>query len=582
MQSGAEKPSTYTLCRPAAPQWSAPLLIIIYAAAVNAPRLLGHAWTYPALRITASAVLAASTRSVAAFTAIAALSFLDLYTQHVGLISYALYIFYVIAAGYIAVQRLRGHSPSYRAAYIMERLGTNKCRALLLSTAALAAALLSPAPPTLPEAAAAAALAPPLLAAYDTPIAAAALAIGLYTPEALIPPLLAAAAVPPMQARDGEDRAGVTLGAVRSILLRSPPTVLNPWKCVGKWCWARPLHTCPYSLPMEIKQSTPHKLVTGATGSGKSTLLASLARGLAQRPDKAYRLIIIDPHGEYGQRLRDIDPIVVDAARVRLNPLSLAEGEKPENRAAELTAILASLYSLGPLQQQVLYEAILDAYNTKDTPSLTDVEKVLAELARSDQRAYTLIRYLRHLAAGEQGEEKPIHELLAANKPVVIDLSRLPSHEHQVLYVDTLLRLVFNKLKRTGTEEAKALVIMIDEAHIFASKNAKNSIVPRMAAESRKYGTMLILATQQASTMSDQVLANIGTVIALRQNEPKEAHYIAQLLSPIREDEAIKSIEELLAELPTGEAIVRDYRDNAPLHIALWEEVRYGPAEADA
>ena len=581
MKPGTEEPSAYTLCQPAAPQWSTPLLIIIYAALVNAPRALGQAWAYPVLRIAGSAVLAASTRSVTALTAIAALSFTDLYSQHIGLISYALYILYIIAAGYIAVQRLRGHTPSYSIAYLAARLRVNKCRALLLSTAALTATLLFPTPPTLLDTFTAAALAPPLLAAYDTPAAAAALAIGLYTPEALIPPLLAAATAPPIEARSSREKY-ISLGITRSILLRSPPPVLAPRRCVGKWCWAKPLHICPYRVPVEVEQATPHKLVTGATGSGKSTLLAMLAIKLTQRMKNTYKLVIIDPHGEYGQKLHSLNPLVIDAARVRLNPLSLAEGEKPENRAAELTAILASLYNLGPLQQQLLYEAILDAYNIRDSPSLSDVEKILVELAKSDQRAYTLTRYLRHLASGDGAEEKTIHELLEADKPVVVDLSRLPSHEHQILYVDTLLRLLFNKLRRSRPRKAGSVVVMIDEAHIFASRNAKNTIVPRLAAESRKYGAMLILATQQASAISDQVLANIGTVIALRQGEPKEAHYVAQLLSPIREDEAIRSIEELLAELPTGEAISRDYRDTTPLHVVLREEAYRTTWEADA
>jgi len=566
MQASDEEHNTYA-CRPAAPQWSTPLLIILYAIIIHAPRLLGQYWAYPALRITGSAALAASTRSTAALAAIAALSFVDLYSQGVEPLSYTLYILYIIAAGYIAVQKLRSHTPSYSIEHVTARLSSNKCRALLLSAAALSAALLSPAAPTAPEALTTAALAPLLLAAYDTPLAAAALVAGLYAPEALIPPLLAAASAPP--AEKGGERRGLALGVVKSALLRSPPIILLPGRCTGKWCWATPLHECPYIVPVEIKKATPHKLVTGATGSGKSTLLAALARTLTRKYHGAYKVIVIDPHGEYEQRIRDLNPLVVDAAKVRLNPLSLAEGEKPENRAAELTAILASLYNLGPLQQQLLYEAILDTYNISEKPSLADVEKLLTSIARNDQRAYTLLRYIRHLASSGASEEKPIHELLEASKPVIVDLSRLPSHEHQVLYVDTFLRLLFNKLRRSKPRKPEAIVIIIDEAHIFASKTAANSIVPRIAAESRKYGVMLILATQQASAISSQVLANTGTIIALRQSEPKEAHYIAQLLSPMREDDAIRSIEELLAGLPTGQAIARDHHNATPLHILL-------------
>ena len=362
---------------------------------------------------------------------------------------------------------------------------------------------------------------------------------------------------------------------------RSVPVALPPRT---KWIWRRVFLGRHISLCLDARAS-PHVLVTGATGAGKTSFIKGLINKIIQK--YRYTVIIIDPHGEYktiASTMQDRYRVrVVSAGEEFLNPLSVYQGRTPRQAAAEFSQLVSSLFGLGALQGYLLYDATLSAYidkghdpdrpvNGGNIPSIHDVAKVLLGIEDSSikRRALSLIPYLDMLKAYFGNQNININTILNSEYNIIIfDLSRVGLREAQVLYIDTLLRLLYSSiLAKEKTGKTKYLIV-VDEAHIAASKSIKAPMLVKIAAELRKYGVALIAASQQLTHLHREIIANSGYIVALRTNEPEELRYVARLLSGLEDSDRIKLIEYALASLPKGYAIIRHRCHQDPLLIKI-------------
>jgi len=352
-------------------------------------------------------------------------------------------------------------------------------------------------------------------------------------------------------------REGKPFGTIEAIMEEDPPLPLQ-WTRKTRWGFGRPLVECPYVLRLSPKRS-PHVLITGATGSGKTTTAALIVSRMI------VPALIVDPHGEYADKLRRERKRVIRARETALNPLAPLPGETPEQRAAAFTSLLVALYKIGPLQQQLLYETLLDAYSSLRVPTLADVERLLAKAASVEPRAAQLLQYLRMLRTRVlEGKAVALELFLPReDEAVIVDLSGM-TREQQILYTDTLLRHIDMWLRSLGETDKLRLLLIIDEAHLFAKEG---SIVEKMLMELRKYGLAVLLSTQQASALPSPVLSNIGTLIALRQGEPKENNYISRFLSGVDESDRLRVLQYTLSSLPKGYAVIKEGAD--PILVSI-------------
>jgi DNA helicase HerA-like ATPase len=121
-----------------------------------------------------------------------------------------------------------------------------------------------------------------------------------------------------------------------------------------------------------------------------------------------------------------------------------------------------------------------------------------------------------------------------------------------------LLKIVSAYITRNRGQHGRfRLLLVVDEAHTFGSKKLPSPHLIRVFAELRKYGVIAVAATQQASKLHDEIVANTGYVIALRHVEPRETRYTARLLSGIEEKGRIGILEHTLTSMPRGYALVR-------------------------
>jgi|GEM_PF-6758830 len=351
-----------------------------------------------------------------------------------------------------------------------------------------------------------------------------------------------------------------------------------------RWFW---ISERPRCLKLRlVKTRGSHILVSGATGSGKTTTAKHLIGELIRC--RGARIVIIDPHGEYVDYCRNMSAktFILKAGEAALNPLQPPPGLAPQQHAVNLSYLFKSLFKLGMVQQNVLYSALLQAYIDKgidiskpvdsvtvnpDLPNLDDLRRVLRELSSEDTRALQVLMYVNMFADYFTSGNKTydLDHVLKEYDCVVIDLSSMPMQELRFLYTDTFIRQFYTYMLSSQKREHidnKLYVLVIDEAHIVASKTIASPYALRVFTEMRKYNVAAVALTQQASKLHEEIVANSGYIIALRQVEPHELNYISNIISGVHDTKRLKLIEYTISSLPPGYAVVRD-RDSGEVFI---------------
>lgn len=142
-----------------------------------------------------------------------------------------------------------------------------------------------------------------------------------------------------------------------------------------------------------------HACVVGSTGSGKSNLMAVILRALADTGFTSARVLVIDPHGEYGSALPDEHTQTIAAgnaegakrlrvpywalrfdelARVAFGPLSEAHNEYVRERVREMKVAASAYLSVPPSEQAV----------TADSPIPFSIRKLWYELRDNEDRTF--------------------------------------------------------------------------------------------------------------------------------------------------------------------------------------------------
>ncbi len=143
---------------------------------------------------------------------------------------------------------------------------------------------------------------------------------------------------------------------------------------------------------------------------------------------------------------------------------------------------------------------------------------------------------LANLLPGGAGKPTDIGQLLAGEKSrtriSVVNLSGLGGIEAQQMYVNQLAMTLFGWIKKHPTHGLGGLLV-IDEAKDFIpalkSTPCKDSVL-RFAAQARKYGMGLLLATQEPKSVDTKIISNCSTQFFGRQNSPATIEAAESLL----------------------------------------------------
>ena len=194
-------------------------------------------------------------------------------------------------------------------------------------------------------------------------------------------------------------------------------------------------------------------------------------------------------------------------------------------------------------------------------------------LARLKDSRYDFMFY-----PGEYKDEnspKDLHNLLldwigGDERLAILDLSNVP-FEVMDITVGLITRFVYDSMfwgrNEPNTGRNRPLLIAYEEAHSYLGKN--ETIYARNAAEKifkegRKFGLGAVVISQRPSELSETILAQVGTFIALRLTNSSDQS-IVKSMAP----DNMNSLISLLPSLRIGEAVIVGEAINIPTRVRL-------------
>lgn len=305
------------------------------------------------------------------------------------------------------------------------------------------------------------------------------------------------------------------------------------------------------------KESNGFFMVLGSSGSGKTETLKKIGSELVYQ---GVPVLLFDFHGDV--ILPYTKSILMSSgteSTVGINPLDIpydfSGRTGPEDQRGELVSMFRrAIPKLSHQQSHVLRQALDAAYRCvgivddddytwrNDPPVMSLIVEILQDWSSSKEidlhkgtlrSCVSIVNGVFGHAIFHRERNLSIREILSSNTR--IDLSSVVDDSIRFLVTETILRMVFNELRKQGPipvhpaddSERFRLFVIIDEAKILTMGsgdiNGKDRILNVLATEGRKFGIGLILASQMSSHFSDEVNANMGSRLVLRPMSYKEA-----------------------------------------------------------
>jgi len=318
-----------------------------------------------------------------------------------------------------------------------------------------------------------------------------------------------------------------------------------------------------------------HVEIIGQTGTGKSTLLATM---ILQAIQNNYPCTFLDPHGstidlilrsvpaQYAEKIRVVR--IGDSEHpVPLNYWDSGDPDKEERNISDLCELFGNIFdphndgivgpryerwlstfakaSLALLGRRASLESIAVLSQSKDNmlklskaiiskyPDLVQIIKEEYGKDNSNDFNATLSWYLckfqrltsveqlrKTLGAGTNALNFP--ENIDKNVVTLIDLASPEIGSHAARIIGTMILVKLWNAIMTRKDRSKTHLLFLDEAQIYCRTNP----LPRMMAESRKFGLSIVLCHQHegqlTTEMRESLEANSANLIAFRLS-PKDA-----------------------------------------------------------
>lgn len=175
----------------------------------------------------------------------------------------------------------------------------------------------------------------------------------------------------------------------------------------------------------------------------------------------------------------------------------------------------------------------------------------------------------------DENSKSDLHDLLKEwigneERLAILDLSNVP-FEVMDITVGLITRFIFDSMFWGRNEEytgkKRPLLIAYEEAHAYLGKNGgiyAKEAVEKVFKEGRKFGLGAVVISQRPSEVSETILAQIGTFIALKLTNSSDQS-IVKAMSP----DNMNALMDLLPSLRIGEAVVVGEAINIPSRIRV-------------
>jgi len=301
-----------------------------------------------------------------------------------------------------------------------------------------------------------------------------------------------------------------------------------------------------------------HLAVLGSTGTGKSTVVSLILQKIVEKSPFGH-VLIFDPHDEYSRAFPD-HGVRHDTAKLHLpfwlmnleehvEVLISVESEEREREIDILKRVLLAVRRKGKPSN-------VAAHITADSPVpylladfLAEIQQSMGRLEKSENltpylRLKTKLEELRAdsrygfmfsgLVVNDDFSDtlSELFRMPSNGRPVsILDLSGVPSDIVNVV-VSVISRIAFDfgRIAR-DSGDSRPLLLVCEEAHRYVPENptvhkAVKRVLDKIAKEGRKYGVGLCLVTQRPSDISESILSQCGTMLALRLNNERDQKFV--------------------------------------------------------
>ena len=304
------------------------------------------------------------------------------------------------------------------------------------------------------------------------------------------------------------------------------------------------------TMSMSTKGS-PHSFILGMPGQGKSW---TILRIIQQFETLGLPSLIFDYHGQFSHSLKSNHKRMDIAAGLDFSPFDPGSIDY-KITSMQIADIVCHVVDLGDMQRDLVYRALKVSYEncgygSERSKSLPTIEAFFSELETLE--ATTGVRNasarLRPLLDFNIFAAQPEADFADLYKGAIVDFSNIPVALIQDVAGAFILRKLFMDMTTWGKTDKLRLAIVLDEAH----RLSKDITLPKLMKEGRKFGIVIIVASQNNKDFHEDVLQNAGTKIVFRLNagESKKA---AGFLSSRTGLDLRSEIE----KLAVGEAIIQ-------------------------
>ena len=289
----------------------------------------------------------------------------------------------------------------------------------------------------------------------------------------------------------------------------------------------------------------PHTLLVGTTGSGKSTMVLRIIEDLSRKQD--WKIILIDPHGETGNKLLKVLNNVYEISPYEgrgINLLSGLPNGDVYRLAEDITTIIKSLREtqyneqfFGPRMENIIIKGIVelskekgstlyDLYrildkktslvneNIKNSEFLEEINKMSEEELSSSVRAIgrlVLNPALRNIICAKS--EKSILEL-SDDKIISINMDRsVLGYENSRILSNLFLVRIWQEIQSIKIN--KKILLILEESQDYLS-----NILFDVTSAGRKYGLRVFLVTTSLLSLEERLrnklFSNIGNIIFMK------------------------------------------------------------------
>lgn len=197
-------------------------------------------------------------------------------------------------------------------------------------------------------------------------------------------------------------------------------------------------------------------------------------------------------------------------------------------------------------------------YKTQNTEYFSYEKKILARL--KDSRYDFLFNPGDYKGvAGTRDLHQLLNDWIGSDKKLaILDLSGVP-FEVLDITIGLITRFVYDSMfwgrHEAYTGKQRPLLLAYEEAHTYLNKNESSNYskiaVEQVFKEGRKFGLGALVISQRPSEISETILAQVGTFVALRLTNSGDQS-IVKSSAP----DNLNSLIDLLPALRTGEAII--------------------------